>query len=159
MDLDLRKLRYFAAVAEHRHFGRAAEQLYIAQPVLSRQVRALEQDLGCDLFERTTRSVQLTSAGRSLQEEARRVFTTVDAVRAARSRGRPGCRRWSSPSLPGSTSRRPCAPSRSPIPTSRSSCCTFPGGNKMPRSGTVGPTSGTSDVPSTTRDSEYPYRE
>ena len=80
MDLDLRKLRYFAAVAEHRHFGRAAEQLYIAQPVLSRQVRALEQDLGCALFERTTRSVQLTPAGRLLQEEARRVFTTVDAV-------------------------------------------------------------------------------
>jgi DNA-binding transcriptional LysR family regulator len=80
MDLDLRKLRYFAAVAEHAHFGRAAEQLYIAQPVLSRQVRALEQDLGCSLFERTTRSVQLTPAGRLLQEEARRVFTTVDAV-------------------------------------------------------------------------------
>ena len=80
MDLDLRKLRYFAAVAEHAHFGRAAEQLYIAQPVLSRQVRALEQDLGCALFERTTRSVQLTPAGRLLQEEARRVFTTVDAV-------------------------------------------------------------------------------
>ena len=80
MDLDLRKLRYFAAVAEHRHFGRAAEQLYIAQPVLSRQVRALEQDLGCALFERTTRNVQLTPAGRSLQEEARRVFATVDAV-------------------------------------------------------------------------------
>lgn len=80
MDLDLRKLRYFAAVAEHRHFGRAAEQLYIAQPVLSRQIRALEQDLGCALFERTTRTVQLTPAGRSLQQEARRVFTTVDAV-------------------------------------------------------------------------------
>lgn len=80
MDLDLRKLRYFAAVAEHRHFGRAAELLYIAQPVLSRQIRSLEQDLGCNLFERTTRSVQLTPAGRLLQEEARRVFSTVDAV-------------------------------------------------------------------------------
>jgi DNA-binding transcriptional LysR family regulator len=80
MDLDLRKLRYFAAVAEHEHFGRAAERLYIAQPVLSRQVRALEKDLGCNLFERTTRSVQLTPAGRLLQQEARRVFATVDAV-------------------------------------------------------------------------------
>lgn len=80
MDLDLRKLRYFAAVAEHRHFGRAAELLYIAQPVLSRQIRSLEQDLGCNLFERTTRSVQLTPAGRLLQEEARRVFSIVDAV-------------------------------------------------------------------------------
>jgi len=80
MDLDLRKLRYFAAVAEHRHFGRAAEQLYIAQPVLSRQVRALEQELGCALLVRTTRSVQLTPAGEQLYEEARGVFASVDAA-------------------------------------------------------------------------------
>jgi DNA-binding transcriptional LysR family regulator len=80
MDLDLRKLRYFAAVAEHRHFGRAAEQLYIAQPVLSRQIRALEQELGCALLVRTTRSVQLTPAGEQLCEEARGVFATVDAA-------------------------------------------------------------------------------
>ena len=80
MDLDLRKLRYFAAVAEQRHFGRAAEQLYIAQPVLSRQVRALEHELGCALLVRTTRSVQLTPAGEQLHEEARGVFATVDAA-------------------------------------------------------------------------------
>ena len=80
MDLDLRKLRYFAAVAEHRHFGRAAEQLYIAQPVLSRQIRALEQELGCALLVRTTRSVQLTPAGELLQEEARGVFAAVDTA-------------------------------------------------------------------------------
>jgi|SRR5882757_224781 len=80
MDLDLRKLRYFAAVAEHRHFGRAAEQLYIAQPVLSRQIRALEQEFGCALLVRTTRSVQLTPAGEQLHEEARAVFATVDAA-------------------------------------------------------------------------------
>jgi DNA-binding transcriptional LysR family regulator len=80
MDLDLRKLRYFVAVAEHRHFGRAAEQLYIAQPVLSRQIRALEQELGCALLTRTTRSVQLTPAGEQLHEDARGVFATVDAA-------------------------------------------------------------------------------
>lgn len=80
MDLDLRKLRYFAAVAEHRHFGRAAEQLYIAQPVLSRQIRALEQEVGCALLVRTTRSVQLTPAGEQLREEARAVFTSVDSA-------------------------------------------------------------------------------
>jgi DNA-binding transcriptional LysR family regulator len=82
MDLDLRKLRYFAAVAEHEHFGRAAEQLYIAQPVLSRQIRSLEQDLGCALLERTTRSVRLTPAGRQLQHEAADLL--VEAADAAR---------------------------------------------------------------------------
>jgi DNA-binding transcriptional LysR family regulator len=80
MDLDLRKLRYFASVAEHRHFGRAAQQLYIAQPVLSRQIRALEQELGCALLVRTTRSVQLTPAGEQLYEDARGVFATVDSA-------------------------------------------------------------------------------
>lgn len=82
MDLDLRKLRYFVAVAEHGHFGRAAESLYIAQPVLSRQVRALEKELGATLLVRTTRSVELTPAGEQLLDDARGVFATVDnAVR------------------------------------------------------------------------------
>ena len=80
MDLDLRKLRYFEAVAELQHFGRAAEQLYIAQPVLSRQIRALERELGCSLFVRTTRSVQLTPAGEQLREEARGVLAGVDSA-------------------------------------------------------------------------------
>ena len=70
MDLDLRKLRYFVQVAEQEHFGRAAEQLHIAQPVLSRQIRALEAELGCALLERTTRSVKLTAAGRQLHQTA-----------------------------------------------------------------------------------------
>lgn len=80
MDLDLRKLRYFVAVAELQHFGRAAEQLYIAQPVLSRQIRALERELGCALLARTTRSVRLTPAGEQLLDEARGVFATVDSA-------------------------------------------------------------------------------
>lgn len=80
MDLDLRKLRYFAAVAEHRHFGRAAEQLYIAQPVLSRQIRALERELGCALFVRTTRSVQLTPAGEQLYADAPGVLASADSA-------------------------------------------------------------------------------
>lgn len=89
MDLDLRKLRYFAAVAEHQHFGRAAEVLYIAQPVLSRQIRALERELGCTLFVRTTRSVQLTPAGEQLRQEAKAVLTSVDsAVRRVHEIGR-----------------------------------------------------------------------
>lgn len=80
MDLDLRKLRYFVAVAELQHFGRAAEQLYIAQPVLSRQIRSLEKDLGCSLFARTSRSVQLTPAGEKLLEEARGILVSVDSA-------------------------------------------------------------------------------
>ena len=69
-----------SVVAEHQHFGRAAEQLYIAQPVLSRQIRALEQELGCALLVRTTRSVQLTPAGEQLRQDARQVFASVDAA-------------------------------------------------------------------------------
>ncbi|MFE1768743.1 LysR family transcriptional regulator [Streptomyces angustmyceticus] len=80
MDLDLRKLRYFVAVAEHRQFGRAAQALFIAQPVLSRQIRAFEQELGCRLFTRTTRSVELTPAGRQLYDEAQRITTVVDTA-------------------------------------------------------------------------------
>jgi DNA-binding transcriptional LysR family regulator len=80
MDLDLRKLRYFDAVARHRHFGRAAEQLYIAQPVLSRQIRAFEQELGCTLLVRTTRSVELTAAGQQLHEEAQKILAAVAAA-------------------------------------------------------------------------------
>lgn len=80
MDLDLRKLRYFATVAEYRHFGRAAEQLYITQPVLSRQIRSLEQELGCTLLVRTTRSVELTAAGRQLYEEAQQLLPSVAAA-------------------------------------------------------------------------------
>lgn len=80
MDLDLRKLRYFVAVAEERHFGRAAARLFIAQPVLSRQIRVLEQELNCALLVRTTRSVQLTPAGQKLLEEAPGVLGAVDTA-------------------------------------------------------------------------------
>ncbi|MGW3487771.1 LysR family transcriptional regulator [Streptomyces sp. NPDC001054] len=80
MDLDLRKLRYFAAVAEHLHFGRAAEELYITQPVLSRQIKALEAELECALLVRTTRAVALTAAGAQLHEEARRLLAAADTA-------------------------------------------------------------------------------
>lgn len=81
MDLDLRKLRYFVAVADTLHFGRAAEELHIAQPVLSRQIRALEQDLGTPLFVRNSHGVQLTDAGRQLRTDAGPMLASADALR------------------------------------------------------------------------------
>lgn len=76
--MELRHLRYFAAVAETRHFGRAADRLHIAQPALSQAVRQLEKELGTSLFTRTTRQVTLTPAGEFLKGEADRVLAAVD---------------------------------------------------------------------------------
>jgi DNA-binding transcriptional LysR family regulator len=80
-DLDLRKLRYFAAVADTLSFGRAAEHLRIAQPVLSRQIRALEQELGMQLFVRDTRGTELTDNGRLLLDEVHSLLASAAAVR------------------------------------------------------------------------------
>ena len=79
--LDLRRLRYFVAVAEELHFGRAALRLYIAQPVLSRHIRKLEQELSTQLFVRDSHNVQLTPAGERLLEEGRQLLAAADAAR------------------------------------------------------------------------------
>ena len=91
--VELRQLRYFVAVAEELHFGRAAERLHMSQSPLSRAIRELERDLGVVLFRRTTRQVELTPAGAALLERARRALAEVDlaiedARRAARARRR-----------------------------------------------------------------------
>jgi DNA-binding transcriptional LysR family regulator len=74
MDVHLRDLRYFVAVAEHLHFTRAAEELFLSQPALSKQIRALEERLRVPLFERDRREVRLTGAGQALLPAARTIL-------------------------------------------------------------------------------------
>ena len=79
---DVRHLRYFVAVAEERHFGRAAARLHVTTPPLSQRIRELEEDLGVRLFERTSRRVVLTPAGERLLVEARDVLRAMDRFEA-----------------------------------------------------------------------------
>lgn len=82
-DYDLRVLRYFLAVVEHQHFGRAAEQLRIAQPSLSRQIQQLETKLGVRLLERNARGVKLTDAGQAFLPYAHKLLSTAALGRTA----------------------------------------------------------------------------
>ena len=79
--MDLRHLRCFLAVAEELHFARAAERLHIDQSPLSRTIKELEEELGACLFVRTTRSTQLTRAGRMFLEHVSRIFSALDQAR------------------------------------------------------------------------------
>lgn len=81
--MNLRDLRYFVALADHRHFGRAATACFISQPTLSTQVRKLEEELGVALVERAPRKVMLTPAGREIAERARRIVADVEQMKEA----------------------------------------------------------------------------
>jgi len=82
--MELRHLRYFVAIGEEQHYGRAARRLRVAQPALSRQIQDLEKELGFKLFERLARGVKLNAAGKLFLEDARRVLQELSeaAVRA-----------------------------------------------------------------------------
>src|SRR5580698_10183097 len=91
--MELRHLRYFVAVGEEQHYGRAAGRLRVAQPALSRQILDLEEEVGFKLFERLPRGVKLSSAGKLFLGDARRILQQVSeaSARAARvARGQSG---------------------------------------------------------------------
>ncbi|MFJ5775969.1 LysR family transcriptional regulator [Streptomyces sp. NPDC093094] len=87
-DVHGRDLRYFVAVAEELHFTRAAERVYVSQPALSKQIRALEKQLGVKLFRRDTQGVELTAAGAALLPHARQVLQAWEEAAAAVERAR-----------------------------------------------------------------------
>ncbi|WP_227317500.1 LysR family transcriptional regulator [Cedecea davisae] len=86
MNIELRHLRYFVAVAQELHFGRAAARLRISQPPLSQQIQTLEQQVGARLLARTNRSVNLTAAGQQFLNDARLILNQVDAAAARAAR-------------------------------------------------------------------------
>ena len=91
--MELRHLRYFVAVGEEEHYGRAARRLHVAQPALSRQIQDLERQIGFRLFQRLPRGVKLNAAGKQFLADARRILQDVEesTARAARvARGQSG---------------------------------------------------------------------
>ncbi|MGN6093172.1 MAG: LysR substrate-binding domain-containing protein, partial [Luteibacter jiangsuensis] len=86
--MNLRDLSYLVALAEYRHFGRAAEASFVSQPTLSTQIRKLEDELGVALVERTPRKVLLTETGREIARRARGVLSQIDEIKSIAQRTR-----------------------------------------------------------------------
>jgi DNA-binding transcriptional LysR family regulator len=107
VDLDLRKLRYFVAVAEELNFRRAAERLHLAQPVLSRQIRALEKELHARLFTRDSTGTQLTEAGCQLLTDATVLLANAQAAQRRVARAAAGTVTFTVGFMPGLTVTEP----------------------------------------------------
>src|SRR6185369_4659784 len=86
ISMELRHLRYFVAVGEEQHYGRAAQRLRVAQPALSRQIQDLESEIGFQLFDRLPRGVRLSAAGKTFLADARLILQQVSdaTIRAGR---------------------------------------------------------------------------
>src|SRR5512132_2955865 len=87
--MTLRELRYLVALADHGHFGRAAQACHISQPTLSTQLKKLEEELGVVLFERSNKALHVTPIGREIVDQARRVLAEAEAI-IQLARGTPG---------------------------------------------------------------------
>ena len=145
MDVDLRKLRYFVAVAEELHFGRAAERLHIAQPVLSRQIRALEDELKAQLFVRDRRRTELTAAGEQLLADARPLLAGATRCACASGRAARGENSFTVGFMPGLIVTLPCGLCRAASGRWSSTSCGplgRPGGGACTTAGSTSPTSG-----------------
>jgi DNA-binding transcriptional LysR family regulator len=101
--VSLTQLRYFVAVAEERHFTRAAKRLAVSQPPLSRSIRALEEEVGADLLRRTPRGAELTPSGAVLLSRARTILAEVEGAAAA---ARAAVSASAPPSPPAAPTRR-----------------------------------------------------
>lgn len=86
--MELRHLKYFLSIAREKSFTRASEELFVTQPTLSHQVKQLEEELGCELFDRSSRNVRLTSAGEIFSDFASRALREVESGRIAIQIGR-----------------------------------------------------------------------
>ena len=123
--MNLRDLRYLVAVADHRHFGRAAEACFVSQPTLSTQIKKLERELGVELIERNPGQIMLTAAGEQVVERARIVLGEADDIVEHRPPGQgPRVRQPAHRAVPDARART-CSPTSCPTctPASRSSSC------------------------------------
>lgn len=109
--MSIEQIRYFVAVAEEGHLGRAAARLHVSQPPLTRQIRSLEQELGVPLFERTPRGMRLLASGAAWLVRARRILAEIDEATTAFQEGPVTPLRHRAPPAPRASRRRARPPS------------------------------------------------